>query len=242
MIEDVLRAEAQVLHDMVSTHDTEDFIRRLKQRIEDTPPRTARVQSSYRLAPVPARNAPPTQNGATPPTRPPATPRLRRRRPTPIMPSDPHVQGSAVLDYVRRLCTTLLRASDFTALIAAFDQTYDAAGARTFACLQYTRSRNETALYWWRFAAGGGDPLAAHLLAAHHSAHGSLSDARSWHAFSRYLGYNPIRHLPTPLALKAESPPRRHHHCVPSRSPTRTCSSSISKTGSPATSSNTDHR
>ncbi|MEV2255913.1 hypothetical protein AB0I94_36055 [Streptomyces sp. NPDC050147] len=205
MIEDVLRAEAQVLHDMVSTHDTEDFIRRLKQRIETTPPRTARVQnSSYRPAPTPARSAPPTQNGAAPPPR--ATRRVRRRRPTPIVTSDPQVQASAVLDYVRRLCTTLLRANDFTSLIAAFDQTYDAAGARTFACLQYTRSRNETALYWWRFAAGSGDPLAAHLLAAHHSAHGSVSDARSWHAFSRYLGYSPRRDLPAPLALKAEVP------------------------------------
>ncbi|RDG37831.1 hypothetical protein DVH02_12595 [Streptomyces corynorhini] len=119
-----------------------------------------------------------------------------RRRPTPIVTSDPVAHPAAVLAHIRRLCDTVLRSDDVHALLA-FDTDYDRAGARTFACLLYTIDRRESALYWWRFAAGAGDPLAAHLLAAHHAAVGSVPDARVWRAFARMLGYTDLD-LPRP--------------------------------------------
>ncbi len=72
---------------------------------------------------------------------------------------------------------------------------YDRVGARTFAFLLYTVDRHEGALYWWRFAAGAGD-----LLAAYHAAVGSVPDARVWRAFSRMLGYTE-QHVPQPVRV-----------------------------------------
>ncbi|MFD7498039.1 hypothetical protein ACFV8T_37840 [Streptomyces sp. NPDC059832] len=56
MLEETLRAEAQVLRDMLSTYDTDDFMRRLSARIEQTPTRSQRVQT----APPDATVAPPS--------------------------------------------------------------------------------------------------------------------------------------------------------------------------------------
>jgi hypothetical protein len=62
-----------------------------------------------------------------------------------------------VVDQVRRVCELVLRSNDIDSL-ANFAGDYDPRGARTFACLLYTLDRRESALYWWRFAAGGEDP------------------------------------------------------------------------------------
>ncbi|MFF3584554.1 hypothetical protein [Streptomyces mirabilis] len=70
----------------------------------------------------------------------------------------------------------VLRSNDIDSL-ADFAAHYDPRGARTFACLLYTLDRRESALYWWRFAAGREGPLAAHLVAAHHAAVGVSLDA-----------------------------------------------------------------
>ncbi|MET9513203.1 hypothetical protein ABZX62_32995 [Streptomyces flavidovirens] len=72
--------------------------------------------------------------------------------------------------------------------LLAFDSDYDQAGARTFACRLYTLDRCESALYWWRFAAGAGDPLAAH-----HAGADCVRDARLWRIFARMLDYTPDR-------------------------------------------------
>ncbi|MFI9155710.1 hypothetical protein [Streptomyces sp. NPDC053367] len=148
----------------------------------------------------PAQLAPPT--GAPAPSHPASTrPRTRRgvrRRPTPILTTDPTTTPTAVIDHVRRLCETVLRSNDIDSL-AAFAADYDQTGARTFACLLYTLDRRESALYWWRFAAGAGDALAAHLLAAHHAAVGQPPDARVWRAMARLLGFRRERHLPQPV-------------------------------------------
>ncbi|MFE2943336.1 hypothetical protein ACFXKG_30430 [Streptomyces sp. NPDC059255] len=191
MLEETLRAEAQVLHDMLGTHDTGDFMSRLATRIAQDAARPPRVRSeSGPAAPPPSFTAQPQRS---------THPRYRRqprRRPTPIVTSDASAHPSAVLAHVRQLCDTVLRSDDVHAL-TAFDTDYDQAGARTFACLLYTIDRRESALYWWRFAAGAGDPLAAHLLAAYHAAVGSVPDARVWRAFAGMLGYSALN-LPQP--------------------------------------------
>ncbi|MFF7189675.1 hypothetical protein ACFZAR_31595 [Streptomyces sp. NPDC008222] len=201
MLEDLLRAEAQALHRTYDSHDTDDFMRRLAVRIAQDAARPPRVTRAV-LAPAPQHSQPPPPTAAPVPSRPAAArPRTRRglrRRPTPILTQDPATTPSAVIDHVRRLCELVLRSNDIDSL-ADFAADYDPRGARTFACLLYTLDRRESALYWWRFAAGGEDPLAAHLLAAHHAAVGVSPDARLWRAQARMLGFTRDRHLPQPV-------------------------------------------
>ncbi|WP_236711249.1 hypothetical protein [Streptomyces sp. 150FB] len=207
MLEETLRAEAQVLHDMLGTHDTADFMRRLAVRItQDTAGAPRENHGDDGVAALEPENATTVTSPTPPPpsftpqphrsTRPHFRKRLRRR-PTPIVTPDPAVHPSRVLAHVRGLCDTVLRSDDVDTLVT-FDIDYDETGARTFACLLYTIDRLDSALYWWRFAAGAGDPLAAHLLAAYHAAVGSVADARAWRANARILGYTE-QHLPRPV-------------------------------------------
>ncbi|WP_405933635.1 hypothetical protein [Streptomyces sp. NBC_00827] len=205
MLEDLLRTEAQVLHHQYDDHDTDDFMHRLAVRIAQDATRPPRVTRAT-LAPAspPAQLPPPAAPPV--PSRPTATrPRTRRgvrRRPTPILTPDPAISPTAVVDHVRRLCEMVLRSNDIDSL-ADFAAHYDQRGARTFACLLYTLDRHESALYWWRFAAGAGDPLAAHLLASHHAAVGLSPDARLWRTVARMLGFTRDRHLPQPVRSTA---------------------------------------
>lgn len=201
MLEDLLRAEAQALHHTYDNHDTDDFMRRLAVRIAQDAARPPRVTRAVLAAAPPRTQAPPPAtapvsshpNGTRPRTR-----RGTRRRPTPILCPDPAASPMAVVHHVRRLCELVLRSNDIDSL-SDFAANYDPRGARTFACLLYTLDRRESALYWWRFAAGGEDPLAAHLLAAHHAAVGVSPDARLWRAQARLLGFTHDRHLPQPV-------------------------------------------
>lgn len=210
MLEAILRAEAEALHDQFDDHDTDDFLKRLALRVAaeaDKPPRVRRslVTASAGQEGVPdpsvhAQLPAPAQSPAVRSTRPPAAsrPRIRRglrRRPTPIVTRDPAVNPSAVIAHVRWLCDVVLRSNDIDRL-HAFSADFDEAGARTFACLLYSLDRRESALFWWRFAAGAGDALAAHLLAAHHAAVGRSADARVWRACARMLRFNFARDIP----------------------------------------------
>jgi hypothetical protein len=106
---------------------------------------------------------------------------------------------------VQRLCEQVLRSQDIERL-AAFLVDFDEAGARTFGCLLYSLDRREAGLYWWRFAAGAGDELAAHLLAVYHAAAGCTAHARLWRALARTLGFLPHLHLPHPVRGQGELP------------------------------------
>ncbi|MFH8894497.1 hypothetical protein [Streptomyces sp. NPDC017949] len=217
MLEEMLKAQAQALHHQYDDHDTTDFLRRLAHHINEEaqrPPRVRVAAQPYESgAETPARGpalALQSRMQVTPPAQGPEA-RTRthravrplprrplRRRPTPIVPSEPGVSSAAVLSYVRRLCEVVLASKDIDRL-ETFDADYDQAGARTYACLLYTLGKNEGALYWWRFAAGAGDALAAHLLACHHAAIGLTSDARVWRAFARMLQFSTERHVPEPV-------------------------------------------
>jgi hypothetical protein len=217
MIEETLRAQAQVIADMLSVHDTDDFMRRLAARIDQDAGRSSRPRREAAPGTGPGGDAP----GSWPPTAATAAPssyrhprhrmtrpafRRLRRRPTPLVPVDPAARPAAVLDHVKRLCEAVVRADDSGRLMAAFDAHYDGAGARSFACLLYIVGRQEGALYWWRFAAGTGDPLAAHLLASYHAAVGTPPDARAWYGFARWLGFRVEQHIPDPAPLDHDLP------------------------------------
>lgn len=206
MLDEMLQAEAQTLHRQYDSHDTDDFMHRLAVRIAQDAARPPRVTRAIIAPATLSHPSPPASVPASsgrPATPKPRTRRGLRRRPTPILVQDPATTPAAVVDHVRRLCETVLRSNDIDSL-ADFAADYDPRGARTFACLLYTLDRWESALYWWRFAAGAEDPLAAHLLAAHHAAVGISPDARLWRAVARMLGFTSDRHLPQPVRPSTE--------------------------------------
>ncbi|MEV8529272.1 hypothetical protein AB0451_34880 [Streptomyces sp. NPDC052000] len=216
MLEDLLHQQAEQLRAEVTAHSTDNFMHRLAARAAEDARRPDRIQqlpADTTLTPPQAGSPGTVSQLAPPPSAPTAArpggssrPRTRRgprRRPTPIVTHDPAVAQIAVFAYVQQLCEYVLRSNDIDTL-AAFDTHYDGAGARTFACLLYTLDKRESALYWWRFAAGTGDPLAAHLLAAYHAAVGTAADARLWRVFARMLGFTRDRHLPQPVRRRTE--------------------------------------
>ncbi|MEU9499055.1 hypothetical protein [Streptomyces sp. NPDC048196] len=185
LLVDLLRRQAEAIGREFADHDPVAFTQRLAARIADG---TGREPDPVTRGPV---------GGIRPtPVRPAAARGRRRRRPTPLL--DAGVPPAAVLAEARRLCHVVLRSKDIDTL-GAFAADYDAAGARTFACLLYTLDKWDSALYWWRFAAGAGDELAAHLLAVHHAAVGRSTDARLWRAVARMMGFAAERHLPLPV-------------------------------------------
>ncbi|MGW9676412.1 hypothetical protein ACWGUN_25170 [Streptomyces koyangensis] len=202
MIEEDLRAEAGVLRDMVSTHDSDDFMKRLRERIAETAAtQSAEPRRSAGSAPASAAH----QRHRS--VRPVTGKRQRRRRTPPLFVAELAHQPQFVLHYLRRLCDTLLDADDAADLIRAFSADFEPGGARILGCFLYTQQLQPNALFWWRFAAGGGDPLSAHLLAVHHAASGSHCDARVWRAYARHLNYSARHHLPSPVPLALRSEP-----------------------------------
>ncbi|MGW1642178.1 hypothetical protein [Streptomyces lavendulae] len=217
---ELMARQAEAIRAQVVSHSTEDFMQRLAARIAAEARRPARIQYTT----VPSSPPTPELDGEEPAEltqlSPPATgpgphtvrpggharPRTRRggrRRPTPIITSDPGAEQYLAFGYVTQLCTTILRSHEIDTL-TAFAADYDEAGARTFGCLLYSLDKRESALYWWRFAAGAGDPLAAHLLAAHHAAIGPTTEARAWRAISQMLAFTPERHVPEPVRHRTE--------------------------------------
>ncbi|MFI1675802.1 MULTISPECIES: hypothetical protein [unclassified Streptomyces] len=190
MLEDILRNSAQELELQFDAHDSDAFMHRLAVRITQDASLPPRVQNGGPAAVAKEALAPARRTGASRAR----SRRGARRRPTPLCPPDPAAAPEAVLEHVRGLCRQVVSSAHIDSL-ADFADDYDEAGARTFACLLYVLDRREGALFWWRFAAGAGDPLAAHLLEAHHAAVGTVPEARVWRAFSRLLGFAE-RHLP----------------------------------------------
>ncbi|QNT98375.1 hypothetical protein HEP81_08147 (plasmid) [Streptomyces griseofuscus] len=219
---ELLARQAEAIRAQVTRHSTEHFMQRLAARLASDSKRPTRVQYASAGAaadadtlypeemPEVTQLAPPTSGPssrtARPDGRPHLRPRSRRRRPTPINPFDPKASQYLAFTYVTELCSNILRSAEIDTL-EAFAADYDEAGARTFGCLLYSLDKRESATYWWRFAAGAGDALAAHLLAAHHAATGPNADSRAWNAFSRMLGFRPDRHVPQPVRHRTELAP-----------------------------------
>jgi hypothetical protein len=204
MLDDILHNDAAKIRAEFADHDTDAFTRRLAARI---------ASGSSTAAPTP-------QDPHVPSDKRPATPRSQvrparrtfRRRPTPIVTTDPALAPAAVFAEVKRLCDLVLRSRDVDRL-EDFAADFDQAGARVFGCLLYVLDRHESGLYWWRFAAGAGDELAAHLLAMHHAAAGCTPHARLWRAIARIMGYTPERHMPRTVRRHGD-PPENFVHTV----------------------------
>ncbi|MFI1386344.1 hypothetical protein [Embleya sp. NPDC020886] len=63
----------------------------------------------------------------------------------------------------------------------------DPRGALVFACLLHVSGRDEGAMFWWRFAAGGGSHHAAWCLYLKHRSRGEARDADYWLDQARVL-------------------------------------------------------
>ncbi len=55
-------------------------------------------------------------------------------------------------------------------------------GARVLACVLELAGRQDSARFWWQYAAGAGDVTAAHCLCLHHLALAEVGEALWWHA------------------------------------------------------------
>jgi hypothetical protein len=58
----------------------------------------------------------------------------------------------------------------------------DSDGALVFACLLHISGREDAARFWWQFAAGLGNRMAAYCLHLHHRSYGEMRDAGYWRA------------------------------------------------------------
>ncbi|MGW5284478.1 hypothetical protein ACWERI_34350 [Streptomyces collinus] len=207
-VEELLRAEARAVSDLVSLHDTDDFMQRLARRITERasePPRVQREEAAD-AAPVTGPSLPQVAPPATHSTAyrhdtvRPALRRPRRRRPSPVVRRDPTAHPQATRAYLRSVCEDVLRSADVDRLDLFGHDYEDDAAARTFACLLYIIERRKSAVFWWGFAAGAGDPLAAHLLATYYAIDDTTTpQARAWLCFSRLLKYHAPLHAPRPI-------------------------------------------
>jgi RNA polymerase sigma factor (sigma-70 family) len=113
------------------------------------------------------------------------------------------------------------------------DQFPDPEGALLIACLLHLAGREHAARYWWKFAAGGGNPTAAYCLYLEHRSHAEYRDAEHWLGQSVRLRAEPW-HRPaddraarTPRAAQPRMPVHElrdllaqcHYGRLPHRSP-----------------------
>ncbi|MFF4352445.1 hypothetical protein [Streptomyces sp. NPDC001530] len=54
-------------------------------------------------------------------------------------------------------------------------------GARVLGCILQLAEREDSARFWWQYAAGAGDSPAIYCLYLHHMAHGEQGEAEWWH-------------------------------------------------------------
>ncbi len=204
-IEDILQAETDLLDKAFAHHDTSEFTRALADYVGEwfdrvgvaATPRHVYARPAAERGPAPSR-----------PRR--ATAGLSSR----ALPAPPEPSAREVSGHLMQLCVSVLQSDEIDTL-ADFATEYDDAGARTFGCLLYSLNRKAAALFWWRFAAGAGDELAAHCLAVHHAAVGRSTDARIWRWTARAMGFAPERHIPSPTRAPVGPAPGIAHNVGP---------------------------
>ncbi|WP_246507277.1 hypothetical protein [Actinocrinis puniceicyclus] len=90
-------------------------------------------------------------------------------------------------------CTLVLNWPQAAASFARLTETLnDPDGALVFACLLHLTAREEGARFWWKFAAGAGNPTAAFCLYLDHRRHAEYRDADYWRRQSSCLRVNPL--------------------------------------------------
>ncbi|WP_069874572.1 hypothetical protein [Streptomyces malaysiensis] len=96
-------------------------------------------------------------------------------------PGGPQPPSRAARD-LRTLCRTLVSQDDALHQLQIFvsRRLLDSAGALILGCVLQLATREDSARFWWQFAAGAGDTRAAYCLALHHRVLGELREAEWW--------------------------------------------------------------
>ncbi|MEU7151252.1 hypothetical protein AB0B79_05640 [Streptomyces sp. NPDC039022] len=196
-IEDAMSTERTQLQRELDAWDLEAFVASLGRRIaeEHHPRRQRHTKPPHPPGPAPSR---PT------PSRP------GRGTGLPLLPPPVHSERE-----LQRLCEDAVTVPEVKALLERFLTDFDPSGARVFACLLYLADRADHALFWWRFASGAGDGLAAYCMALRSSAHGEKRQLSTWTRYIRDLAFDPEQHWPRPTknsTITADT--RRLSNCV----------------------------
>lgn len=101
-----------------------------------------------------------------------------------------HEQARHELDLTATLVLNSEQAAVY--LQALDDVPPDDQGALVFGCLLYLTGRETAAQYWWRFAAGVGNPTAAFCLYLDHRRYAEYRDADFWRRQARRLRACPM--------------------------------------------------
>ncbi|MFI0260282.1 hypothetical protein ACH4OW_14770 [Streptomyces sp. NPDC017056] len=213
-IEDVMNTERNQVQRELDAWDLEAFVAKLGQRIAVVQQQPRRQR--HTKTPQPPRPAP--------------------SRPTPSRPG--RGNGPSILRppvhsewELQRLCEDAVTVPEVRALLERFLIDFDPCGARVFACLLYLADRADHALFWWRFASGAEDGLAAYCMALHSSAVGEKRQLSTWTRYIRDLAFDPARHWPQPKKNSTiTSDTRRLSNCVQ----TNVRAASIPDSSSPA--------
>lgn len=84
---------------------------------------------------------------------------------------------------LRTLCETAVMSSGALASLKRFvaRSLPEPSGARVLGCILHLTEQEDSARFWWQYAAGAGDGAATYCLYLHHMAHGEEPEAEWWH-------------------------------------------------------------
>ncbi len=93
------------------------------------------------------------------------------------------VDESSAADDLQTLCETVITHTGALADLKLFlaRALPEPSGARVLGCMLQLSEREESARFWWQYAAGAGDPAASYCLYLHHRALGEHGAADWWH-------------------------------------------------------------
>jgi hypothetical protein len=93
------------------------------------------------------------------------------------------VDESSAADDLQTLCETVITHTGALADLRIFlaRALPEPSGARVLGCMLQLSEREESARFWWQYAAGAGDPAASYCLYLHHRALGEHGAADWWH-------------------------------------------------------------
>lgn len=113
--------------------------------------------------------------------------RVAARRATPPTPGQARPAPEGPQDVaardLRTLCETAVMSSGALASLQHFvaRSLPEPPGARVLGCILQLTEQEDSARFWWQYAAGAGDSAATYCLYLHHMAHGEKPEAEWWH-------------------------------------------------------------
>ncbi|MEV1009288.1 hypothetical protein [Streptomyces sp. NPDC049881] len=108
--------------------------------------------------------------------------RAEQQLPSGDGPGGPGAEGPCVDGHLATLCRTVAERDGALQHMAAFlgGRVPQPEGARVLGCVLQLAGREDSARFWWQFAAGAGDAAAAYCLYLHHLALGEEWEAELW--------------------------------------------------------------